>query len=813
MPSLTLLFTDSPSNHTLLVALLFITIVSALLLAITAVLGYRKANTHLRLIQERQRVIMDTLSEGLVTLDSTRAIRHTNRALQAMFGWTAEELLGKHIHELLPVNATHFANTLPPPPLGELSPSHQPVLKALGRHKDGRLFPIHLSFRRINVQGERHHVGIITDESQMAAVHESALEARSELDSFVTAVDNHSIFSATDLDGNIIYANAAFCAACGYSKEELLGKNHSLLHPDEHPGFFWQDIWQTVRAGRAWQGEICNRRRDGTLYWVNNLIAPVMDANGGIARIVSIQTDITSRKQNEQMLAHTQRLLELSNEAANIGTWEYDIQERRTHMSRVAMDMFGLPPEAVPGFDFQAWSQSVVTVQPPKTYYDAAVKQGKGWNIELQVRHPTRGLRWARSIGLPEIQHGRCVRLHGIVQDIDDIKKREHELATEKLRLSTLIESNRIGTMEYTMQSDEMRFNCHWAQTLGHELNEVQGMSKTALFARIHPDDIDRVRQTDITATQADHSELTYRLQHRDGHWVWVQSRSSIVQRDAQGKPLTVYGAVIDVSPLMQARLEAESAARSKDQFLATMSHELRTPLTAIVGFSQLLEIDESLTPDQHDNVKEIILAGHHLLELVNDVLDLAKINADRMQFELEPVRLQTVLSECRSLLLPLAKERAVSIMPPASDELTVLADHRRLKQVLLNLMSNAVKYNRVGGYVTLRLSSTEHGHVRVSVQDTGKGIPADRQAEIFQPFCRLDEKDQLIKGTGIGLSITQQLLLRMGGTLGVDSIVDVGSTFWFELPLVEASEHGMIDNFNTIDIRQPPSPVQRHAF
>lgn len=775
---------------------LFLVCTAALLLALVSLRRYRAANQTLHKIQEQQRVIMDTLSEGLVTLDSERRIKHSNRALQTMFGHSADALVGMHIHDLLPANTSAFANSMSAPPSSMLSPSQQPVLKALALHKNGHLFPVHLSFRRIEVQGERHHLGVITDESQMAAVHESAQDARSELDSFVAALDKHSIFSATDAKGKLIYGNAEFFDICGYAPQELLGKSYNMLSSGMHDEAFWLSIWNTLRSGVAWRGEICNRRKNGTLYWVNTLTAAVRDASGNITRIVSIQVDITAQKQAEQIQAHTQHLLELSNEAAHIGTWEYDFRLKHTRMSAVAMRMLGLTPETVQNFDFYAWDMALVTDKPVRSYLEAALKEGHGWNIEMQIKHPELGLRWARSIGLPEIHHGQCVRLHGIVQDIDDSKKRELELDMDKRRLSHIIDSNRIGTMEYSMLNDEFRFNYHWANTLGYTPMELQGISKASLFQMIHPDDIDMVRRTDITVTQADHSELTYRLKHRDGHWVWVQSRSSVVQRDATHRPLTIYSAAIDVSTLMQARLEAESAARSKDQFLATMSHELRTPLTAIVGFGQLLEVDETLTCDQHDNVQEIVRAANHLLELVNDVLDLAKINADRVHLELEPVRLHTVLSECRSLVLPLAGERAVAIQMPAPDELAVLADHRRLKQVLLNLVSNAVKYNRVGGHVSLRVLPTESGRVRVSVQDTGKGIPKDRLTDILQPFTRLNEKDQLIKGTGIGLNITQQLLVRMGSALEFDSIEGVGSTFWFDLPQAAGTDRNSIENF-----------------
>ena len=278
-------FLSSYSSPDPLTLVLLLGCTVALLLALVSLRRYRAANQALHKVQAQQRVIMDTLSEGLVTLDSQRSIKHSNRALQTMFGHRADELVGMHIQDLLPANASGFANTLSAPPSSMLSPSQQPVLKALAMHKDGHLFPVHLSFRRIDVQGERHHVGVITDESQMAAVHESAQEARSELDSFVAALDKHSIFSATDAKGKLIYGNAEFFDICGHEPQELLGQSHSLLSSGMHDEAFWLSIWNTLRSGVAWRGEICNRRKNGTLYWVNSLTAAVRDASGQITQI------------------------------------------------------------------------------------------------------------------------------------------------------------------------------------------------------------------------------------------------------------------------------------------------------------------------------------------------------------------------------------------------------------------------------------------------------------------------------------------------------------------------------------------------
>ena len=237
---------------------------------------------------------------------------------------------------------------------------------------------------------------------------------------------------------------------------------------------------------------------------------------------------------------------------------------------------------------------------------------------------------------------------------------------------------------------------------------------------------------------------------------------------------------------LQNSRDEAERASQAKSQFLSNMSHELRTPMNAIIGFAQLLDLDDQLNQDQRENVQEIMKAGRHLLELINDVLDLAKVESGRMDLHLEPAPLQRLVKECLDLLRPLAARREVSLQADIASDAVVLADSVRLKQVLLNLLSNAIKYNKPGGSVHLSVQPVAN-RLRLAVVDTGRGIPQDRQHELFQPFSRLHAEASPEEGSGIGLAITQRLVELMGGAIGMDSTPDQGSTFWFELLRAEA--------------------------
>ena len=238
------------------------------------------------------------------------------------------------------------------------------------------------------------------------------------------------------------------------------------------------------------------------------------------------------------------------------------------------------------------------------------------------------------------------------------------------------------------------------------------------------------------------------------------------------------------------AKESADKANRAKSDFLSAMSHELRTPLNAILGFGQLLQeySDQPLSDEQNTNVEQILAGGRHLLALVNEILDLSKIEAAESAISLEPVHPITSLQEALQLVQPLADERDVSLIadPAASSAPLVMADPSRLKQVLLNVLSNAVKYGRDKGAVTVAAAATDSDMLRISITDTGPGIPADQHDEVFRPFSRLGAEASDIQGTGIGLTISRQLMESMGGSLDFESTVGEGSTFWIELPIVE---------------------------
>ncbi|SEQ40406.1 PAS domain S-box-containing protein [Ectothiorhodospira magna] len=235
---------------------------------------------------------------------------------------------------------------------------------------------------------------------------------------------------------------------------------------------------------------------------------------------------------------------------------------------------------------------------------------------------------------------------------------------------------------------------------------------------------------------------------------------------------------------LRDAKEEAERASQAKSEFLSSMSHELRTPMNAVLGFAQLLEIDPALTQEQQEQVQEILRGGRHLLGLINQVLDLAAVESGRIELSLENVPLEAIMDECITLVRPLARERQIQIQQDCPPDCVALADPLRLKQIVINLLSNGIKYNRSQGLLEIRATVSPNGHqVMVTVKDTGQGIAPERMKELFQPFNRLDANPLETEGTGIGLAISRRLVETMDGTIEVKSEPGQGSTFMVHLP------------------------------
>jgi PAS domain S-box-containing protein len=335
--------------------------------------------------------------------------------------------------------------------------------------------------------------------------------------------------------------------------------------------------------------------------------------------------------------------------------------------------------------------------------------------------------------------------------------------------------------------------NPAWTQITGFSVEETLD---TTVQSAIHPDDLaDAAAQCqgliDNTADYCRH-EVRYVTKNGGARWVEVHARAT---RAADGSLIGTAGVIRDVTERRQvedalraAREAAEAASRAKSEFLSRMSHELRTPLNAILGFGQLMEL-EAASPTERENADQILKAGRHLLSLINEVLDITGIEAGRLRISAEPVRVVDVVDEVVALISPLTTPRGIVLNVDRARiaDHYVQADRQRLKQVLLNLAANAVKYNRRDGSALIGFEEGPDGRGRIIVEDSGSGISAEKLSRLFIPFDRLGAEASGVEGTGLGLALSKRLAEAMGGTIGVRSSAGVGSTFWIDLPRAES--------------------------
>lgn len=458
-----------------------------------------------------------------------------------------------------------------------------------------------------------------------------------------------------------------------------------------------------------------------------------------------------------------------------------------------------------------------------------AEARGARWQHEYRVIFPDGSVHWVSTHAQARRMPDGTVLTHGLSVNIDERKAAELALQTSEERFQRAAEAAGLGVATVDLQTEELQFDERACRNHGLSYPHPRYTIPDWLN-QVHPEDRAGAQATLARALQESRTvEGRYRFVRLDGQIQWLEILVC-AQRDAQGQATSLIGTCRDVTDAQEAaqlreeKAAVERASRAKSQFLSRVSHELRTPLNAILGFAQLMAFDQRapLPPDQLTRLERVQQAGRHLLALINDMLDLARVEQDDFSFQLEPLSIDELLSASFALVQPLAAAGGIALQAAEPTGWWVQADARTLQQVLINLLSNAIKYNRPEGRVWLCVTELPaepaadgargEPRVRIDVCDNGCGLSEADQRRLFQPFTRLGADAHRIEGSGLGLVIARQLTEAMGGQLLVRSQLGQGSVFSIVLPRSQASVPPMEITMTTTTTPSPAAQ-ERHVL
>ena len=730
--------------------------------------------------------------------DPEMPLVYVNHAFEQLTGYRREEVLGKNCRFLQASDTEQTALDVLRQALHE-GKSSKTLLR--NYRKDGTPFWNQLNITPVRNEAGAitHFVGIQNDVTEHLQTQQALDAERHFIEAAINAIP--ALFFAIDRAGNLLKSNEQLSRVTGYSAAELSRMTLQTLFAPADVACIEKCIQRGFEKGYAsTEADLLTREGEAISFYFQGV---VFESNGEQC-LISTGTDLTPYQRTLQRLEESEERLRRSQRYAHIATWEWDILHGSFYWSELMPALLGLPLESHKS-SFERFISAVHAEDRPRVLaaIDAAVEQKAKYDIEYRCVWPDGSIHWLSLRGAVELDtQGRAIKMAGIAQDFTALRQAQTaEKQANKLAQSTM-DALRAHICVLDEQGRIVTVNRSWRE---HAM-------MTGFNAGLCWDGVDYLAICE--ATEGPHRDDALRIA-RGIRAVLSGALNSYETEYILPDPLQGYYFLVRITPLdeqhsgrryavlshqditqrkltevamQEAKEEAERANQAKSEFLSRMSHELRTPMNAILGFAQLLEYDNTLGEEQQDNLQEILKAGRHLLELINEVLDLAKVEAGRVDLSLEAVPCPDLVDECVMLVQPLAEQQGVRLEVEPFTERMVLADRMRLKQVVINLLSNAIKYNRKQGWVLIRpVSSASSKQVRLEVSDSGIGIPPDRQAEIFQPFNRLGAEISGVEGTGIGLVISKRLIEMMGGEIGFSSQPGKGSVFWIDLPIAQA--------------------------
>ena len=778
----------------------------------------KQAEGLLRASEERYRSLFEANPLPMWIYDlETLSFLEINDAAISHYGYRREEFLSMTIADIRPTADT-------PGLLANVAQVADHAVDNAGvwrhRKKDGSMIDVEITSHVLDYGGRRAELVMAFDITERKAAEKALQEAEEKYRSiFENAVEG--IYQTTP-KGEFLAANPAAARILGFSSPEQImressaTRSYGYVDPKRLGDFMRLVEEHDVVSG--FESEVY--RPNGSRVWVSENVRTVRGSSGEVLCFEGTIEDITKRKEAENALHESKAHLELALQASNIGPWDWNLTTNKVLFSPEWKRQLGYAPDELTD-DFSEFFSRLhpedvqrITSAAERCIADSSA----GYEVEFQLRHKDGSYRWIHTRGRLHLDSaGRPVRMLGCHLDVTERRRVEQELKEAKVAAAV-----REGGQRYSFLADTVPlmiwtarpdggvdyFNKAWFDYTGLTLAQAEDWGWDTV---LHPDDLQPCieRWTHSIATGEDY-EIEYRFRRAsDAAYRWHLGRA-LPMRDEQGQIVQWVGTCTDIddakrsketlqsandelglrvlertSELHAAKEAAETANRAKSEFLANMSHEIRTPMNGVIGMTGLL-LDTSLTEQQHEFAETIQLSGEALLTIVNDILDFSKIEAGKLELETVDIDLAHVVRGTLELLKGTAKSKGLELSafidPDAPTALR--GDGGRLRQVLINLIGNAIKFTP-GGAVKLHISvdrqTREKASLRFRITDTGIGISPETQARLFQAFTQADgSTTRRYGGTGLGLAICKQLVEKMHGDIGVESSAGAGSTFWF---------------------------------
>ncbi len=773
---------------------------------------------------ELHRVLVDNSSDGIVIIDQNHRVIEANKRFCDMLGYKLEEVLQLYTWD--------FEADLTEQQIREKFadlPHTDKVIETRHRRKDGNCFDVEVSMSGVTWGSNNLVFCVCRDITARKQITHQLADERRRLADIIEAT--HAGTWEWNMQTGQAVFNERWAEMFGYQLSGLEPfTSHSweqFVHPDDLK--LANKLLEQHLAGLSdyYQCDLRMRHKDGHWVWIADRGRITQrTANGEPLIISGTHMDITERREADQRIRESEeqfrRLFEDTKEAVSI------LEDGRfVNANRACLDMLGLD-------NFDALKNLRPEQLSPQYQPDGQLSSGKANEMmHIALKNGSHQFEWlhARANGdcfptevlLTAIRRNERALLHAVWRDITEKKKAETELANYRQHLEVLVAertgelktaneqlkiseerlgfalaASNDGIWDWNLRDNSTYCNNAYFQMLGYELGELPQDANSHWIQLLHPEHRAHiVRQAQQELQNKGFYEMEFQMRAKDGSYKWILSRAKVVERDASGQPVRAVGTHTDLTArkelelaLLAAKEQAEAANLSKSTFLANMSHEIRTPMNAILGMSHLLQ-RELNQPDQLDKLDKITYASKHLLSLINDILDLSKIEAERLQIEETPINVAALLDHAYSMMAERARGKGLRFSKELDDALAampLLGDPLRIGQILINYLGNAIKFTDAGEIslkACLLTQSAEHIEVRFEVRDTGIGLDDEQQARVFEAFEQgQSSTTRKYGGTGLGLTISRHLANMMGGTVGVTSIKGSGSTFWFTVKL-----------------------------